>query len=267
MLKTIIETALKAGAAIMEIYAKDFQIEYKDDKSPLTEADTASNKIIVETLLAKTPYPIISEEEKEVPYDIRSKYARYWLIDPIDGTKEFIKRNGEFTVNIALIENGAPIMGVVYAPVIKELYFADKEKGAYKASGIKPSDAAPKVHAERVELQKGMNSPVVQGVKKTKIKVVASKSHLSPETKDYIEKLKEKYDKVEVVSKGSSLKLCMVADGTADVYPRFAPTMEWDTGAGQAICEIAGYKVVNYPDMTPLRYNRKNMLNGWFIVK
>ena len=128
MLKTIILTALNAGAAIMEIYKKDFQIEYKDDKSPLTEADLASNKIIVESLLANTPYPIISEEEKEVAYEVRKDYERYWLIDPIDGTKEFIKRNGEFTVNIALIENGVPIMGVVYAPVIEELYFCSHRK-------------------------------------------------------------------------------------------------------------------------------------------
>ena len=260
MLKTIILTALKAGAAIMEIYPKDFSIEYKDDKSPLTEADTASNKIIVESLKANTPYPIISEEEKEVPYEVRSQYERYWLIDPIDGTKEFIKRNGEFTVNIALIENGVPIMGVVYAPAIEELYFADKEKGAYKASGIKPGDDAPTVHAKRVKLEKG-DPP------KGKIRVVASKSHLSPETSEYIDNLKKDFDEVEVVSKGSSLKLCMVAEGSADTYPRFAPTMEWDTGAGQAICEIAGYEVFNYPEMTPLRYNRENMLNGWFLVK
>lgn len=260
MLKTIILTALKAGAAIMEIYAKDFDIEYKDDKSPLTEADTASNKIIVESLKANTPYPIISEEEKEVPYEIRSQYERYWLIDPIDGTKEFIKRNGEFTVNIALIENGVPIMGVVYAPAIEELYFADKEKGAYKASGIKPTDEAPTVHSKRIKLEKGAPP-------KGKIRVVASKSHLSPETSEYIDGLKKDYVEVEVVSKGSSLKLCMVAEGSADTYPRFAPTMEWDTGAGQAICEIAGYTVVNYPEMTHLRYNRENMLNGWFLVK
>lgn len=260
MLKTIILTALEAGGAIMEIYQKDFQIEYKDDKSPLTEADKASNKIIVESLKANTPYPIISEEEKEVLYENRKDYERYWLIDPIDGTKEFIKRNGEFTVNIALIENGVPIMGVVYAPAIEELYFAAKDMGAFKASGIKPTDGAQVVHSCRVPLQKGERS-------NKKIRVVASKSHLSTETSDYINELRKEYDEVEVVSKGSSLKLCMVADGTADIYPRFAPTMEWDTGAGQAICEIAGYRVLNYPAMTPLRYNREDMLNGWFIVK
>jgi len=261
MLEQIIKTAIKAGAAIMEIYAKDFKIEYKDDKSPLTEADMASNKIIVKELLKNTPYPVISEEEKEIDYKIRKDYERYWLIDPIDGTKEFIKRNGEFTVNIALIENGIPIMGVVYAPVIEELFYAEKGKGAFKADSISTKAGLELVRTRKKVIKKPKTK------NKKKIRVVASKSHLSPETTEYIDKLKEEYDTVEVVSKGSSLKLCMVADGTADVYPRFAPTMEWDTGAGQAICEIAGYEVLNWPDLSPLRYNRENMLNGWFIVK
>lgn len=261
MLEQIIKTSIHAGAAIMEIYARDFEIEYKDDKSPLTEADKASNEIIVKELLENTPYPVISEEEKEIDYEIRKNYERYWLIDPIDGTKEFIKRNGEFTVNIALIENGIPIMGVVYAPVIEELFFAEKGKGAFKADGINTKAEIELVNTRKKELQKEEKKD------KKKIRVVASKSHLSPETSEYIEKLKEEYETVEVVSKGSSLKLCMVADGSADVYPRFAPTMEWDTGAGQAICEIAGYEVVNWPEKTPLRYNRENMLNGWFVVK
>ena len=246
----------------MEIYAKDFEIEFKDDKSPLTEADKASNAIIVEGLKKNFDYPLISEEEKEIAYDLRSKYERYWLIDPIDGTKEFIKRNGEFTVNIALIEKGVPIGGVVYAPAIKELYYAD-DNGAFKASDVDVDTSIDEINLKAKKLHKSQITDQNSKI----IRVVASKSHLSPETQAFIDDLKKDYDEVEVVSKGSSLKLCMVADGTADIYPRFAPTMEWDTGAGQAICEIAGYQVLNWPEKSPLRYNRENMLNGWFMVR
>jgi len=213
-LKGIIKIAQDAGDAIMEIYEKDFTIEYKDDKSPLTEADLKANEIICSSLQKLYPMiPIMSEENKQTDYAIRKNWDYYWCIDPIDGTKEFIKKNDEFTVNIALIHKNSPVLGVVYAPAIDELYYAKKNEGAFK-NGIK------------LPIKINENS-------KERLYVVASKSHLSKETQNFIDSLES--ENIEQVSKGSSLKLCMVAEGVADIYPRLAPTMEWDTAAADAI--------------------------------
>ena len=245
-LSKIVAIAKEAGDAIMEIYEKDFSIEYKADDSPLTEADTKANAIICTTLADLYPnIPILSEENKEVPYDERKGWEYYWCIDPIDGTKEFIKKNGEFTVNIALIDKNKPVLGVVYAPAIEELYQAKKGEGAFK-NGVK----LPLQHNETPQ---------------DYLRVVASKSHLSVETQAFIDALPTK--KIEQISKGSSLKLCMVATGEADIYPRLAPTMEWDTAAADAIVREAGKMTREFESNKPLQYNKINLLNPWFVVE
>ncbi len=238
--------ALEAGRLIMQIYEKDFSIEYKDDNSPLTQADTKSNELICDRLKLLYPeIPIMSEENKQVAYEIRKDWDCYWCIDPIDGTKEFIKKNGEFTVNIALICKGEPVLGAVYAPALQELYSAKKGEGAYK-------------NEQRLPLRANDNP-------KQKLSVVASKSHLSSETQAFIDSLDAK--EIEQVSKGSSLKLCMVAEGSADIYPRLAPTMEWDTAAADAIVREAGKMTYQFESQEPLMYNKENLLNPWFVVK
>ena len=238
--------AKEAGDAIMDIYQRDFQIDYKDDKSPLTEADTKSNEIICSALAELYPYiPIMSEENQTVPYEERKKWEYYWCIDPIDGTKEFIKKNGEFTVNIALIYKVTPVLGVVYVPAIDALYSAKKGEGAF-------------LNGQKLPLKENHN-------KKEKLYVVASKSHLSSETQEFIDSLDAK--EIEQVSKGSSLKLCMVAEGSADIYPRLAPTMEWDTAAADAIVRESGKMTYQFETNSPLVYNKENLLNPWFVVR
>jgi len=253
-LEGIVAIAKEAGNAIMEIYDKDFTIDYKDDKSPLTEADTKSNKIICEALEKAYPeIPMLSEENKEVPYADRKDWEYYWCIDPIDGTKEFIKKNGEFTVNIALIHGDTPILGVVYAPALKDMYKAKKGEGAFKNN-------------QKLPLK-------INETPKETITIVASKSHLTDETKSFIDNLTSNIQNPTFISKGSSLKLVMVAEGSADIYPRLAPTMEWDTAAADAIVRESGKMTYQYDSTTctislkPVIYNKRNLLNPWFIVK
>ncbi len=255
----------------MPIYNSEIQVELKEDNSPLTQADKKSNEVITE-YLKDTPYPILSEEGKSILYSERKGWERFWLVDPLDGTKEFIKRNGEFTVNIALIENGIPIIGVIYVPVTDCLYFASKERGAYivKDHNLEfEFDLQLNNPGEANEMSIGKHSGIKLPIKKNgrPFTVVASRSHLSEDTETYINKLKEKHGEVEMISSGSSLKLCLVAEGKADVYPRLAPTMEWDTAAGQAIVECAGKKVVDFGTGLPMTYNKENLLNPHFIVE
>lgn len=256
-LNIAIDAALKGGVSIMEVYdGDDFQIEKKADESPLTIADRKAHNSIVE-ILERTEYPILSEEGRHLAFNERKHWNIFWLVDPLDGTKEFIKRNGEFTVNIALIENSQPVLGVVYVPVSGSLYFASKSIGAFKLD-----DALNKIS----DIEKDAISLPYKKWDKRRLNVVGSRSHMSEETMNYLQNLKDEYGSVEVVSKGSSLKLCLVAEGEAQLYPRFAPTMEWDTGAGQAIVEFSGGLVLNYPGLKPLRYNKENLRNPWFIV-
>ncbi len=244
-IENIKEIALKAGSAILEIYQKNYKIEYKDDKSPLTDADIKANEIICEALEKLYPdIPILSEENKEIAYDERKDWEYYWCIDPIDGTKEFINKNDEFTVNIALINKNLPVLGVVYAPAINDIYYAKQGSGAFK-------------NDKKLPLQFNANT-------KEKITVVASKSHLTKETQDYIDALDTK--EVIQISKGSSLKLCMVAEGLADIYPRFAPTKEWDIAAAHAIVLESGKHIVQYNSNKPIIYNKNSLVNPWFIV-
>lgn len=256
----IIPASIQAGEEIIKIYERDFNIETKADESPLTEADLASNEVI-NSFLKGTGIPIISEENKQLDYSERKDWKKCWIVDPLDGTKEFIKKNGEFTVNIALVEEGRPVLGVIYVPVSKELYYGDVRQG--KAWKVTVEDEA---YVDQFLIEENEIFPSNNDVKDI-IRVVGSRSHMNDDTMNYVEGLKQEYDSVEIVSKGSSLKFCLVAEGKADVYPRFAPTMEWDTAAGQAICEAVGISVIDKGTNKPMVYNRKNLLNNYFIVK
>ena len=240
-LKIATDAALEAGREIMRIYddpSQDFGIERKADNSPLTLADKAAHNCIVRHL-EPTGIPILSEEGAHLPYEERKAWKRLWVVDPLDGTKEFIKKNGEFTVNIALVEDGSPVLGVIYVPVKDVLY-----------SGVV-----------------GRPCSLPLAPKHDAFVIVASRSHLTPETEEYIEQMRREHGEVQLISSGSSLKICLVAEGTADVYPRFAPTMEWDTAAGDAIARAAGRKVVDARTGQPLTYNKPDLHNPWFIVK
>lgn len=256
-----IRASIPAGRAILEVYNSDFEVNIKSDDSPLTRADMESHNIITDQLKT-TGIPILSEEGKNIPFEERSSWQMFWLVDPLDGTKEFVNRNGEFTVNIALIEDHYPIASVIYVPVTDVLYFGLPDSGAYKIENA----GTVILDADNFEniLAKGVKLP--EPASDEKFTVVCSRSHMSPETEAYIKDLEEIHGELKYASRGSSLKLCMVAEGAADVYPRFAPTMEWDTAAGQAIAECAGAKVIDAMTRNRLRYNKTSLLNPWFIV-
>jgi len=259
LLNTAITAALEAGKVILDIYhSGEFDTELKGDNSPLTKADIASHHVIM-SFLTTTNIPVLSEEGKDIPYQERKDWSQLWIVDPIDGTKEFIKKNGEFTVNIALITNQKTKLGVIFVPVTGELYFSTKELGAYKVRVDLDNYSVDKL------LANGNKLPLK--LKDKTFTVVASRSHMSQETETYISDMRNKHGEVNLISKGSSLKLCMVAEGTANCYPRFAPTMEWDTAAGQAICEHAGFQVIDWHTKESMLYNRKDLLNNWFLVK
>ncbi|GAB3535501.1 3'(2'),5'-bisphosphate nucleotidase CysQ [Pontibacter brevis] len=254
----ISSAAIEAGVKILEIYEQEFAVEYKSDESPLTMADKKAHEVIA-AHLEKTPYPILSEEGSQIAYEERKNWPAYWLIDPLDGTKEFVKRNGEFTVNIALIKAGVPVLGVVYAPVKQWLYIGASGEGARKLE-LKEH----KLPDNWKEAGDSLPLKINEGRKYT---VVGSRSHRSEETEAFVAKLQEEHGEVAFVSMGSSLKLCLVAEGVADIYPRLAPTMEWDTAAGDAIARSVGCSVVQYHTDAPLQYNKENLLNPWFVVK
>jgi len=254
-IQDIVKIAKDAGTAIMKIYNQDFSVEYKTDNSPLTIADQKSNEIIVSALnqlpvnsLLNQSIPILSEEGKRTPYDERKNWNYFWLIDPLDGTKEFVKRNGEFTINIALIHKKTPVLGVVYSPVLNLCYWAKSNEGAFKD---------------------GKKLPLKTKRQRDVYKIVASRSHMSSETKDFIEAIDIDKEK-EVISIGSSLKICLVAEGEANIYPRLGPTMEWDTAAAHAIVNESNGLFNKYLDNGTYQqhlYNKKNLLNDWFVVE
>ncbi|HKL04155.1 MAG TPA: 3'(2'),5'-bisphosphate nucleotidase CysQ [Cryomorphaceae bacterium] len=258
LLETAIYAAYQAGLEIIDVYGSAFDVELKDDKTPLTEADKRAHERIAK-LLITTEIPILSEEGKEIPFEDRKEWSRFWMVDPLDGTKEFVKRNGEFTVNIALIENGTPVMGVIYVPVTRTLYFSS-ESGSYKFKEFNGD-----VGKLEDWISGSKKLPIEEG--KRSYTVVGSRSHLSDETKAFVNELSAERGEVTMVSMGSSLKICLVAEGAADIYPRFAPTMEWDTAAGHAILKGAGKELFDYTTNAPMVYNRKNLLNNWFIAK
>jgi len=259
LLNTAIEAALEAGKVILEIYkSDDFEVEIKGDNSPLTKADKASHNTLA-SYLEKTGIPILSEEGKEIPFKERKDWKQLWILDPIDGTKEFIKRNGEFTVNIALVAEQRTVLGVIFVPALGDLYFSTLALGSFKINVDLNSYSIETIleAADKLPLQREDKT----------FTIVASRSHMSAETEDYVVEMKAKHGTVNLISKGSSLKLCMVAEGQADCYPRFAPTMEWDTAAGQAICEHAGFKVIDWNTKKDMLYNREKLLNNWFLVE
>jgi 3'(2'), 5'-bisphosphate nucleotidase len=244
LLDQVLEIADTASRKVMEIYQTDFQVQTKDDNSPITEADIASHHVIVDGLTALTPdIPILSEESANAPWEERKTWTRFWLVDPIDGTKDFTNRTGEFTVNIALIENGEPVMGVVTAPALGEAYWGIKGQGAWK----READGSTR----RLAVE---NPPQA-------IRAVASKNHMNEDTRHFIEQLGEH----QLVQAGSSLKFCRIAEGQADIYPRLGPTCEWDTGAAHAVLVAAGGKVTQL-DGTPLAYGKEEVLNPYFVA-
>jgi 3'(2'), 5'-bisphosphate nucleotidase len=258
-LMTAIQAAVAAGENILSVYSSEFSIEHKADHSPLTLADKQSHEAII-ALLQTTGLPILSEEGKDIPFAERRQWDYFWMVDPLDGTKEFIQRNGEFTVNIALIYQDQPVMGVIWVPVQHTLYFAAEALGSYKVSPLT-------LPLSELESLIGQAQKLPISTHRTTFTVVASRSHMSPETEAYIRALEQEHGAVQTTSMGSSLKLCLVAEGMADVYPRFAPTMEWDTAAGQAIVRAAGKQVIDHATGQPMRYNKQNLLNNWFIVQ
>jgi 3'(2'), 5'-bisphosphate nucleotidase len=245
LLEPCTDIALEAGRAIMAVYDTGFTVSQKEDSSPLTQADLASHRCILERLAALTPeLPVLSEEAAEIPYAERSRWDRYWLVDPLDGTKEFVKRNGEFTVNIALIEDGAPVLGVVHAPALGVTYLAAVGAGTFR-------------------IRNGARQALRTRVTPPRPVLVVSKSHRDASLDAFLARAPEH----EALSRGSSLKLCLVAEGSADFYPRTGPTSEWDTAAGQCVAEQAGAEVLSLPDWQPLRYNAKeSLLNPGFVV-
>ena len=245
LLDAALELAQAAGQRILAVYQSDFAVTRKDDESPLTQADLASHALIAATLGALAPaLPVLSEEGADIPYPARAAWRRYWLVDPLDGTREFVKRNGEFTVNIALVEDGRPVLGVVHAPVLGRTWAAARGAGAFRLDG-----------AGRAAIRTRPLPP--------RPTVVASRSHRDAQTDAILARLPPH----ELVSQGSSLKFCLVAEGSADFYPRFGPTSEWDTAAGQCLVEQAGGAVWRLPECTPLGCNEKeSLLNPSFAV-
>ncbi len=252
-LDPILSIARQAGEAIMNVYSRRFSVRRKDDNSPLTEADTAAHQVIERRLRSEFPeIPVLSEEGAEIaPYAVRRDWERYWLVDPLDGTKEFVKRNGQFTVNIALMERGRPAAGVVYAPARGWMYWGSAGSGAFKAEA------------------QGRATPIrcSEMPASGTLRIVGSSSHLSPATRSYIDGLRSRFSEIAFVAMGSSLKICLVAEGTADLYPRLAPTMEWDTAAAHAILNAAGGRLLKHGTDRELRYNKEDLLNGWFVAQ
>jgi 3'(2'), 5'-bisphosphate nucleotidase len=264
LLPQIVDLARQAGDLIAAIYHTDFAVQDKPDQSPLTAADLAAHNHIVAGLAGLTDWPILSEEAADIPWAVRREWQRYWLVDPLDGTKEFIKRNGEFTVNIALIEQGVPVLGVVLAPVTRRAWFAAQGVGAFcqnqgeSAQPIRVAQVGAGAQAD-AEAQAGAGTQAGEGAL---LRVVGSRSHNTPEMDQFLRLM----GPVQLVSVGSSLKFCLLAEGAADLYPRLGPTSEWDTAAAQCVVEQAGGEVLNV-ELQPLRYNqRESLLNPYFVV-
>ena len=267
-----IQASIEAGNAILDVYHSDFEVEYKTDSSPLTLADKQSHEVIVNHL-DEFNIPILSEEGRDTPYEERKAWSRLWIVDPLDGTKEFVKHNGEFTVNIALVENGNPVLGVIFVPDKETLYFAANGLGAYKLEKNLPRDlfdseitTAEKDGLLAEIIDRAEQMPVIRSPLSL-YTIVGSRSHQTPELQAYVEEKRREFGEVEFIAAGSSQKFCVVAEGRADIYPRLGPTMEWDTAAGQAIAENAGGTVVHHETQKPLSYNKEDLYNPYFLVR
>jgi 3'(2'), 5'-bisphosphate nucleotidase len=249
-----LKAAFAAGEKIIEVYKKTINVDMKSDGSPLTEADRISHETII-NYLKPAGFPVLSEEGKEISFEERKKWEYYWLVDPLDGTKEFIKRNGEFTVNIALMENNIPVSGIIYQPVKEIAYAGIAGDGLYRFSSGDTLELVP---------EKKIRSTQPDGRKR--MRIIASRTHNSGETTKFIDDLRSEKE-VELMSAGSALKFCLIADGRADIYPRFAPTMEWDTAAGHALLKAVGKNIYLYPGGTEMNYNKPKLVNDWFIAR
>lgn len=267
-----LRAAVLAGKAIMEVYRTDFSVDYKSDNSPLTLADRRAHDIITKEL---TPLkiPVLSEEGKDIPYTERKNWETLWIVDPLDGTKEFVKKNDEFTVNIALVHNQEPAFGVIYVPVKNMLYFGSAAKGAFLLEDTEvleslcvPSDTTRDIPDLDIVISRSRELPAETPGSAPYI-IVGSRSHLTSEVEAFVEEKKKHHRQVEFISAGSSLKFCLVAEGKAAIYPRLGPTMEWDTAAGQAIAAFSGAKIYRHDTGAPLLYNRPDLLNPWFVVE
>ncbi len=258
MLDLIIKAAVEAGKEILKVYTRDdFNVSFKEDSSPLTDADVNSHNVIM-SALKQTGIPVLSEEGTDIPYEERKDWSKLWIVDPLDGTKEFVKRGGDFTVNIALVENNYTVMGVVFAPWLGHIYWGSGEGAFFSDLGNgweKKDDIDYRTQAQKIPEK-------LPG----KFTVVASKSHLSEETKEFIAGIEKKVGEIEFSSIGSSLKMCLVAAGKAHLYPRMGPTMEWDTAAGQAVVEAAGGELIDFSTNERMKYNRRKLLNDYFLV-
>lgn len=253
-----IKAALLAGEKIMGVYASgDFGTEQKEDFTPITIADRKAHQTIA-TLLEATQLPLLSEEGIHLPYSERKQWTSFWLVDPLDGTKEFIKRNGEFTVNIALIENDSPICGIIYTPVTRELHVGIVGSGAWKLINPKPDCT--------LELIQNVGIKLPQSLQAHPFTIVVSRSHLNQQTTNYLEELRKLHPDMQMIRIGSSLKFCLIAEGAADCYPRFGPIMEWDTAAGHALVKAVGKNVYLMDQQTEINYNKENLKNPSFIV-
>lgn len=265
ILRQAIDAAIAGGEAIMTVYndpAFETQVAYKSDNSPVTLADRRAHDVIAQALSLPSkgfdkPFPLMSEEGAQLPYAERKACTVYWLVDPLDGTKEFLKRNGEFTVNIALIDAGKPILGVVYVPVTRILYFSGKEMGAFKAE----------IDPEGAFAGRPRRIPFTEARLGRPYTVMTSRSHLSPETADYLEAVRRDRPDMVTIQSGSSLKICLVAEGLADEYPRLGPTMEWDTAAAHAVLKEAGGRMLRWDDGESIKYNKEDLHNPWFVAK
>lgn len=249
-LDTLKQISREAGRVILEVYQRDdFEVQHKGDNSPLTAADLAAHQVIEQGLSALTPdWPRLSEEAADIPFSSRQHWQRYWCIDPLDGTKEFINRNGEFTVNIALIDQHQPVFGIIYVPISDELYWGDRN-GAWKQTGLNTP--------ERIQCRTLGES----------LTLIASRRHGQEKNSALLGPLASQFSQIDTVNKGSSVKMCLIAEGQADIYPRLFPTSEWDTAASQAIIEAAGGQLVDARTLQPLQYNRQaSLVNPWFIV-
>ena len=271
LLLTAIKAAIIAGQEILKIYNTDFKVEHKADKSPLTLADKRAHDIISD-YLQNFNIPILSEEGREIPYDERKEWDLFWIVDPLDGTKEFVKRNGEFTVNIALTKGNQPVAGVIFLPVKKILYFTGPEISAWKTSDLQVIS-----WIEKINLKENTDALLKQIISASVslpvfdpdhcYTVMGSRSHATKELDAFVDKLRRTHKDLQYISAGSSLKFCLVAEGKADIYPRLGPTMEWDTAAGHIIAKNAGARVYCQKTNLPLEYNKENLLNPWFIVE
>lgn len=262
LLAEVFNAAVKAGAAIMEIYARrdEYGVSYKSDHTPITEADCAAHKVIRESL-GPTRIPILSEEGREMGYEERRNWEMFWLVDPLDGTLEFIKGNNEFTVNIALMENNRAIASVVYVPYFEKIYLAERGRGAWVKRGVKPSLSSA-MSFEQIESD--MQPLPLVGESNRPLRVAVSRSHQTPETACHVEAMRAIHPDLELIEQGSSYKFCLLAEGSVDYYPRTTHTYEWDTAAGELILHEAGGRTCSLPEGEELKYNKENLQNPWF---